>query len=151
MVIPSACWQCAIAEGGICHYPQPRYLPSLAMQRSYFTYMLTNKNKTVLYVGMTNSLDARLVEHYKGAIARKKSFTARYNCYYCVWFEAFATPRGAIKKEDALKRLSRRAKNEIISTANPDWKFLNEEILRKWPPDEWMMKWLARDENDAIE
>lgn len=114
--------------------------------RAYYTYMLTNKNKTVLYVGMTNNLDARLVEHYKGAITHKKSFTAKYNCYYCVWYETFHTPVEAIKKEDALKRLSRKAKDEIINATNPEWKFLNEEILKKWPPDEWMMEWLARDD-----
>ena len=30
----------------------------------YTVYILTNFNKTVLYVGVTNSLEQRLIEHY---------------------------------------------------------------------------------------
>ena len=34
--------------------------------QNYFTYILTNKNKTVLYTGVTNNLKRRLFEHGKG-------------------------------------------------------------------------------------
>ena len=118
------------------------------MKNSYYTYMLTNQNKTVIYVGMTNNLDVRILEHYKAAIQNKKHFTSRYNCYFCVWYEAFETPREAIDKEDALKRLSRKGKENIIDRFNPEWKLLNQDILKKWPPDDWMLDWMARDDEE---
>ena len=95
---------------------------------------------------MTNNLDVRLVEHYRNSLHHKKHFTSKYNCYFCVWFEAYKTPREAIKSENRLKRLSRIDKNQIIEKLNPDWKFFNQEILTKWPPDEWMLKWMIRNE-----
>ena len=45
--------------------------------KNYYTYILTNKKKTVLYTGMTNNISRRLWEHKEGI--NKNSFTARYN------------------------------------------------------------------------
>jgi putative endonuclease len=115
------------------------------MRRSYFTYILTNAHKNVLYIGMTNNIEARLVEHYKGGLLHKKHFTSKYNCYYCIWYEAFPSAREAISKEKQLKKLARIEKEKIIEKLNPEWKFLNEEILPRWPPDEWMLIWFVRD------
>jgi putative endonuclease len=32
--------------------------------RQYFVYILTNYKKTVLYTGVTNNLEQRIIEHY---------------------------------------------------------------------------------------
>jgi putative endonuclease len=52
--------------------------------QNYFTYILTNKTKTVLYTGVTNNLKRRLFEHKEDALGQKKTFAGKYNCHYLV-------------------------------------------------------------------
>ncbi len=57
------------------------------MQHNYFVYILTNKNKTVLYIGVTNDLETRLRQHVNGE--SKITFTKKYNCHFLIYFERF--------------------------------------------------------------
>ncbi|MEB0263504.1 MULTISPECIES: GIY-YIG nuclease family protein [unclassified Mucilaginibacter] len=43
-------------------------------QHNYYTYILTNYNKTVLYTCVTNDIEKRLYEHYFG-LNQESSFT----------------------------------------------------------------------------
>lgn len=72
--------------------------------KSYHTYILTNKNNTVLYVGMTNNLMRRVWEHKSKLI---EGFTKRYNVDKLIYFESFDDPANAIKREKQLKAGSR--------------------------------------------
>lgn len=112
----------------------------ITSMRTYYTYMLTNFKKNVLYVGVTNNLPVRLIEHWAGHSAY--SFTRRYNIHYLVWFEETGYVLNAIAKEKALKRLSREKKDEIITASNPGWKFLNEEMIGNWPPTIAQLAWI---------
>ena len=60
------------------------------MNRDYtfYVYILTNPDKTTLYIGMTNSLKRRLFGHYKQA-DNSTTFTARYSCYILVYYEVY--------------------------------------------------------------
>jgi len=100
----------------------------------YYTYMLTNPNKTVLYVGITNNLAARLIEHWQQR-GKQKSFAGRYYCYYLVFYEAFEYASDAIAREKEIKKWRREKKNDLINTTNPHWTFLNQSICGEWPPD----------------
>ncbi len=51
----------------------------------YFIYILTNITKSVLYVGVTNNLPQRVVEHYRNR-GLHKTFTGRYHCFYLIYF-----------------------------------------------------------------
>jgi putative endonuclease len=104
------------------------------LQRLYFIYILTNASKTVLYTGVTNNLPQRLTEHYLGS--GKKAFTHKYKCYYLVYFESTKYIDIAIKREKEIKGWIRKKKEELIATMNPEWRFLNTDILEKWPPKE---------------
>ncbi len=77
-----------------------------------YTYIMTNKGHSVLYTGCTNDLIRRVAEHkshhYKG------SFTDKYNCEYCVYFQEFTSYQSAIDEENRIKGLSRKAKIELI-------------------------------------
>jgi putative endonuclease len=57
-----------------------------------------------------------------------KSFTARYNLNKLVYYEVFHSIREAIAREKQLKAGSRKAKEKLIQSLNPDWKDLFEEI-----------------------
>ncbi len=90
----------------------------------YFVYLLTNKNKTVLYAGVTNSLEKRVWQHKRHAI---RGFTGRYNCDRLVYFESFDEINEAIAREKQIKGWSRAKKSAIVSSENREWRDLAEE------------------------
>ena len=99
------------------------------MQRGGAVYIMTNKNKTTLYVGVTADLYSRIVQHKEHHF--RLSFTARYNLIYCIYFESFFSIEEAIMREKILKKWRREKKVQLINTLNPDWKDLWEEI-KEW-------------------
>ena len=95
---------------------------------NYFVYITTNKNKQVLYTGLTNDLRIRLIQHEDDAKKDKKHFAGRYNCVYLVYWERFERVEHAIEREKEIKGWTRAKKKLLITEFNPDWRFLNEEI-----------------------
>ena len=96
---------------------------------SYFVYILTNKNKTVLYTGVTNDLYRRISEHYENSKPfRHSSFAGKYNAYYLLYYERFDQVAYAIVREKEIKRWRRSKKEALINTLNSEWHFLNEEV-----------------------
>ena len=87
-----------------------------------YTYIITNKNNTVLYVGATNNIKRRTSEHKNGFY--KNSFTKRYNCDKLVYFEEFDVVNDAFVREKQLKAGNRKKKEDLINATNPDWKDL---------------------------
>jgi len=104
----------------------------------FHVYILCNPKKSTLYVGMTNDLSDRLIEHYLERGNRKK-FAGRYYCYCLLYYEGHDTAMDAIEREKEIKKWSRAKKEKLIATMNPEWRFLNEEIL-PWPPEEGVTK-----------
>lgn len=96
------------------------------MVRGGSIYMMTNKNKTTLYVGVTSRLKERVYEH-KSELS-KKSFTFRYNLFHLVYFENFFSIDEAIARENELKKFTRKQKEELIIAFNPLWKDLYDEL-----------------------
>lgn len=92
---------------------------------------MTNYDRKILYTGVTNDLDRRLVEHYFGTDA-KNSFTKKYKCFYLVWFERHQYINHAIEREKEIKGWTRDKKIKLIEEENSNWKFLNTEIM-EWP------------------
>jgi putative endonuclease len=94
----------------------------------YYFYIITNKNKTVLYCGMTNNLSARLKEH-ENSEGNHKTFTGRYNCHYLIYYEGFDFVQDAIRREKEVKKWSRIKKERLIDTLNPERNFLNDDSI----------------------
>jgi putative endonuclease len=94
---------------------------------NYYVYILTNKTKTVLYVGVTNSLKKRLFFH-QNPDALSKTFTTKYRVYYLVYYEFFNDINIAIKREKQIKSYRREKKEKLIHGFNPNWDFLNDTI-----------------------
>jgi putative endonuclease len=91
--------------------------------KNYYTYIITNPGKTVLYTGMTNNLRRRLSEHFS-CRGKPDHFASRYCCYKLLYFEMFDTPMEAIHREKEIKDLKREKKLDLIRTKNPGLKFL---------------------------
>ena len=99
------------------------------MNRDYtfYVYILTNANKSVLYIGMTNSLKRRLVEHYNKR--NPQSFTAKYNCHHLIYYEIYQYVYDAMARETQLKKWSRKKKEALIKTKNPNFNSLNSNFV----------------------
>lgn len=81
-----------------------------------FIYILTNKNNTTLYVGVSNNLIKRIQQHKQKH--DKKLFTARYHLNKLVYYEAFQIKGDAIAREKQLKEGSRAKKIAFIEKEN---------------------------------
>ena len=89
-------------------------------------YILTNKNNTVLYTGVTGTLIKRTIQHKEKSIP---GFTKRYNIDKLVYFEFYADIRDAIAREKQIKAGSRKKKIELIESMNPVWRDLFDDIM----------------------
>ncbi len=95
------------------------------MERYYYVYIMTNKNNTVLYTGVTNDLKRRVYEHKNKLI---KGFTKKYNVCKLVHHETFLDPENAILREKQIKGGSRQKKIDLINGQNPIWEDLYEKL-----------------------
>ena len=89
--------------------------------REYFVYILASKS-CVLYIGVTNDLARRLLEHKQKLIA---GFTRKYNVNRLVYFESFGDIREAIAREKQLKGWRREKKVALVERGNPTWQDLS--------------------------
>ncbi|MCX6313200.1 MAG: GIY-YIG nuclease family protein [Sphingobacteriales bacterium] len=99
----------------------------------YYVYIVTNPNKTTLYIGVTNNLRARILEHWENR-NKPETFAGRYFCYHLIYYETFQYIQVAIARETEIKKWNRSKKEALIQTKNPEWIFLNEKICGHWPP-----------------
>ena len=91
----------------------------------YCIYIMTNKNNTVLYTGVTNDLLRREAEHKAG---KGGSFTSKYKIIKLVYFECGDDVNAAIDREKQIKGGSRQSKIDMINEMNPEWKDLYDEL-----------------------
>ena len=87
------------------------------MSHTYYTYILTNTTNTVLYIGVSNDISRRTIEHING----NSSFTKRYSLHKLIYFETYSEIIDAIQREKQLKRWTRAKKNALVEMSNPDW------------------------------
>jgi putative endonuclease len=95
------------------------------MPKQGYVYILTNKNNTVLYTGVTSNLVRRLHQHKTKAVS---GFSAKYNCTKLVWFEQADEITSAIAREKQIKAGSRKKKEDLINALNPQWNDLTGSL-----------------------
>ena len=88
-------------------------------------YILTNKNKTTLYTGVTRNLQRRIAEH---KLHINEGFSDRYNTVHLVYYEIYERLDEAIHREKQLKKWHRPWKEALINEFNPEWKDLTDDI-----------------------
>ena len=90
----------------------------------YHMYILASASG-VLYTGVTNHLERRVVEHRKKL---NRGFAEKYEVFRLVYFEPFSDIRDAIAREKQVKRWRRDKKLEIIRGMNPTFRDFSEEF-----------------------
>ena len=95
------------------------------MVKSGYIYLMTNRNNTVIYTGVTSDLKKRIYEHKSKLI---DGFTKKYNVHKLVYYEIFDHIEDAIVREKQIKGGSRAKKIALIKSINPDFKDLYDEI-----------------------
>jgi len=99
-------------------------IKNMNLNRAY-VYILSNKNRTVLYIGVTNDLERRVAEH-KNRIG--SSFTKKYNAHELLFYEIHNDITQAITREKQLKEWKREWKREwkmdLIKTMNIEMLYL---------------------------
>ena len=91
-------------------------------------YIVTNRNHSVLYVGVTNRLSRRTWEHREGS---SNGFAATYQCTKLIYYEWYRDIRDAIARESQLKKWSRAEKMTLINRLNPSWRDLGAGVLQE--------------------
>ncbi len=95
------------------------------MAKGGYVYIMSNKSRVVLYIGVTSDLETRVYQHKNGI---GSTFTRKYNCTDIIYFEVFGDIESAIYREKVLKRWNRKWKEELISSFNPKLKDLTDQI-----------------------
>ena len=89
--------------------------------RSYFVYIVASKPYGTLYIGVTNDVVRRAVEHRDGLVP---GFTKKHSVKTLVHYEVFSDIAVAIQREKSLKRWPRDWKINLIERGNPRWEDL---------------------------
>ncbi|PTR12415.1 putative endonuclease [Novosphingobium sp. GV055] len=85
---------------------------------SGWVYMMADRYRGTLYIGVTADLAQRIDQHRKGA---GSDFCARYGLHRLVWAERGEPIDACIAHEKRLKRWRRDWKFALVETANPEW------------------------------
>ena len=92
--------------------------------KKYWVYIVASRTGT-LYIGMTNNLYARVMQHKSGEI---EGFSSRYKCHRLVYWEGSDDVLKTIDREKQLKGWRRAKKILLIESVNPRW----EDLAEKW-------------------
>lgn len=95
------------------------------MSKGGYIYIVSNKRRTVLYVGVTSDLSQRSWDHKNG---EGSQFTKKYACTDLLYYEFYETIEEAIDREKQLKKWKRQWKIDLIKKVNPELKDLYDEV-----------------------
>ena len=89
------------------------------MPRVYCVYIATDATGTVLYTGAACNIHRRMFEH--ASKAHPSSFTAKNKIDRLVYVESTRYVYNAIEREKQIKGWTRKKKEDLINSINPDW------------------------------
>ena len=95
--------------------------------KNFYVYMMTNRSRVVLYIGITNSLERRTWYHRSKEC--KKSFTRTYRVDRLVYYERSNDARSAITREKEIKGWRRENKNELVRAFNRNGRIWGRNCL----------------------
>ncbi len=92
---------------------------------NFYVYIMARSSGT-LYIGITNNLLRRVLEHKEGKI---KGFTKKYSCDKLVYYEHYIDVHAALDREKEIKKWRREKKQGLIKSINPHWNDLYKELF----------------------
>ena len=90
----------------------------MQQERQPTVYIVTDKKRGTLYIGVTSNPMQRIAQHRTGSLG---GFSKRYGLKRLVMFEQFGDMETAIAREKQLKRWRREWKINLIERLNPTW------------------------------
>ena len=96
------------------------------MEKLPCVYILTNKPRGTLYIGVTSNLPQRIWQH-KNKVT--KGFTEKHKLNKLVWYELHDNMMSAIEREKALKAWNREWKIRVVEEMNPTWGDLYDDLF----------------------
>jgi putative endonuclease len=96
------------------------------MPEGFFVYILANRPRGTLYVGVTNDLARRVSEHKAKLVP---GFTRKYGIDQLMYYEQYSSVLEARAREYSLKKWRRAWKIGLIKKLNPDWHDLSNELM----------------------
>jgi putative endonuclease len=94
---------------------------------TYYVYIVTDREKKALETGVAGALNIRLSRLALNAYTAMAE--AQPYCMYLLYWEKYTDVQEAMVREEKIKKMTRSKKDELISASNPEWRFLNEEVL----------------------
>ncbi len=91
-----------------------------------WVYIMSDKPRGTLYVGVTGDLARRIWQHRTGDGG---AFSKRYGLERLVYVERHDSIRTALQREKLIKHWKRSWKMELIRSINPEWRDLYETII----------------------
>jgi putative endonuclease len=91
----------------------------------YAVYILASRQNIAIYTGVTSQLKQRVFQHKSHFV---EDFTKTYHIDKLVYYEITGDVMSAITREKQIKSWSRKKKNELIESMNPEWRDLYDEI-----------------------
>jgi putative endonuclease len=88
------------------------------MAQGGWVYIVTNKPRGTLYIGVTSDIARRAFEHREGAI---EGFTKPHGLKRLVFIEHYEEIQTAMQREKTMKHWPRAWKINAIIAQNPDW------------------------------
>ena len=96
------------------------------INKQFCVYILTNRPRGTLYIGVTSNLPQRIAQHREKLV---EGFSKRYDLQNLVWFEVHETADSAIVREKQIKKWNRVWKLELVERTNSDWRDLFADIF----------------------
>jgi putative endonuclease len=115
-----------------CHFDRSGeisyYFATVARDYSFWIYIVTNRNHSVLYIGLINSLSRRSWQHRQDTGAL---FPAAYRCTKLIYYEHYWDIRAALARDTQLKNWSRAKKVALINRLNPRWMDIGDQLFKE--------------------
>jgi putative endonuclease len=96
------------------------------VKRGGWVYMMADRYRGTMYIGVTAHLPARIAQHRSGS---GSDFCARYGLTRLVWAEQSSTIDDCIAHEKRLKRWRREWKFALVESQSPDWRDRYEDLI----------------------
>ena len=94
--------------------------------KTYYVYIMASNLHGTLYIGVTNNLERRIIEHQQ---RQMEGFTKKYGINKLVYYEQTTGVDAAIAREKQFKNWHRQWKINLIEAVNPEWQDLSLEFM----------------------